>query len=213
MKQKPILVLLLLFLSTFVFAQLEKGNIFVQGSSKIGFSSEKYTYTSGGTSTESSKSTHFGFSPKAGYFVMDNLPVGLAINLSTNKTKAISGSNESHYTDFTIGPFVRYYFLPQDKLKPMAEISAGFGTSKDKSTNSGYSYESKSGVLEFSIGAGASCFVTDHIAFDMLIAYNSTKYSLKSESNSSGVKSTTATDSSDKYAGIGINLGVVVTIP
>lgn len=213
MKQKSILILLLLFSSTIVFGQLEKGKFFIQGSSSIGFSSEKYTYTSGGTSTESSKTTHFSFSPKAGYFVIDNLPVGLAINVSTYKTKAISGSNESHSNDLTIGPFARYYFLPQDKLKPMAELYFGVGGSKDKSTSSGYNSESKYGIFEYSIGAGASYFVSDHIAFDFLLSYNSYKYNLKSETNSSGVKSTTSTDSSDKYTGIGIKLGVVVILP
>jgi len=213
MKQKSILILLLLFSSTIVFGQLEKGKFFIQGSSSIGISSEKYTYISGGTSTESSKTTHFGFYPKAGYFVIDNFVLGLAINVSTNKTKAISGSNESHSNDLTIGPFVRYYFLPQDKLKPMAEISFGAGGSKDKSTGSGYNSESKYGIFQYSIGAGASYFVSDHIAFDLLIDYNSSKYKLKSESSSSGAKSTTSTDSSDKYTGIGVNIGVVVVLP
>ena len=213
MKQKPILVLLLLLLSTIVFGQLDQGKFFIQGSSSIGFSHEKATYTSGGTSTESYKLAHFGFSPKAGYFVMDNLPIGLSINISTYKTTGISSSYENQSNKFTIGPFARYYFLPQDKLKPMVEIAAGFGNSKDKSSGSGYNSESKSGIFEFSIGAGASCFVTDHIAFDMLIDYHINKYKLKSQSSSSGIKSTTATDSSEKYTGIGINLGVVVILP
>jgi len=211
MKQRHILVLLLLLLSTFVFGQLEKGNIFIQASSSIGFSTEKYSITSAGTTTEYSKSTHFGFRPKVGYFVIDNLPVGLAINVNTNKTKYTGTSDESSSNNFAIGPFARYYFLPQDKLKPMAEISAGFGSSKDKYTSSGHTSESKYGIFEFSIGAGASYFVTDHVAFDLLIDYNSTKYKLKSETGQS--KSTLVEDTSDKYTGIGVNIGIVVTIP
>jgi len=213
MKPGLVLVLLLFLSSSIVFGQLEKGNFFFQGSSSIGFSSEKYTYISGGTSTESSKTTHFGFKPKVGYFVIENLPVGLAINVNTYKTKGIDTDNESNSNNFVIGPFARYYFLPQDKLKPTVEISAGFGSSKDKYTSSGYTSESKYGIFEFSIGAGASYFITDNIAFDILLAYNSSKYNLKSQTSPSGVKSTTVEDQSDKYTGIGINIGVVVTIP
>lgn len=212
MKQKPLLVLLFLLLSTFVFGQLEKGNIFIQASSSIGFSTEKYSITRAGTTTEYSKSTHFGFGPKVGYFVIDNLPVGLAINVNTNKTKYTGGSYESSNNNFTIGPFARYYFLPQDKLKPMAEISAGFGSSKDKYTSSlNTTEESKYGIFKFSIGAGASYFVTDHVAFDLLIDYSSSKHKLKSQTSSS--KSTLVEDTSDKYTGIGVNIGIVVTIP
>ena len=213
MKLKPFLAVLLFLSSTFVFGQLEKGNCFLHGSSSMGFSTEKYTYISGGTSTASSKTTHFGFNPKAGYFIIDNLPVGLAIHVSSYKSKSIDTDDKSSSTDFTIGPFARYYFFPLDKFKPMAEIYAGFGSSKDKSTFSSYTTESKYSIMEFSIGAGASYFVTDHVAFDVLLSYNSFVYTLKSETTPGDVKSAASVDSKDKYTGIGINFGVVVTIP
>lgn len=211
MKQKPPLVLLFLLLSTFVFGQLEKGNIFMQASSSIGFSTEKHSYTQAGTTTEYSKSTHFGFGPKVGYFVIDNLPVGLAINVNANKTKYTGDSEEDINNNFTIGPFARYYFVPQDKLKPMAEISAGFGSSKDKYTYSGHTSESKYGIFKYSIGVGASYFVTDHVAFDLLIDYSSSKHKLKSETGQT--KATSVEDRSEKFTGVGVNIGLVVTIP
>jgi opacity protein-like surface antigen len=211
MKQRSVLALLLFLSSTVVFGQLEKGNIFIGGSSSIGFSTEKYTYTHSGTSTESSKSTNFGFYPKVGYFLIDNLPVGLEMNVNFYKNKAINGDNESTSSDFTIGPFARYYFIPQEALKPMVEAYVGFGSSKDKSKYSSYTNESKSGVLKFGIGVGASYFVTDNVAFDLLIGYNATTYKLKSQT--SAAKSTTVEDTSNKYTGIGVNIGVVVTIP
>jgi hypothetical protein len=213
MKQGLTLFLLLFLSSTLVFGQFAKGNFFIQGSSSIGFSTEKYTYISGGTSTESSKSTHFGFKPKVGFFVIENLPVGLAIHVDTYKSKGIDTDNENSSNDFIIGPFARYYFLPQEKLKPTAELYVGFGGSKDKSTYSGNKTESKYGIFEFSIGAGASYFVTEHVAFDVLIAYNSTKYNLKSQTSPSDAKSIAAEDQSDKYTGIGINIGIAITLP
>jgi len=213
MKPGFILVLLLFLSSTIVLGQLEKGKIFIQGSSSIGFSSEKYTYISGGTSTESSKSTSFGFSPKGGYFIIDNLPIGLLIDVNTYKNKAIDSDNQSSSNTLLIGPFARYYFLPQDELKPMAEVSVGFGGSKDKSEYSGYTNESKYGIFQLGIGAGASYFITDHVAFDFLIGYNSSRYKLKSHTSASRAAASEDEDETDKYAGIGINIGVVVTIP
>jgi len=213
MKTKSILALLFALSSATLYGQLTKGSIFIQGSSSIGFSSEKYSYISGGTTTESSKTTDFGLSPKVGYFVIDNLPVGLVMNIDLSKTKSIANDDESSNNSFTIGPFARYYFLPQEKLMPMGEVYIGFGSSKYKSKYSSYNSEDKYGLFQFSVGAGASYFITEQIAFDMLIAYKTSKYTLKSETSSSGVKSTSSTDSSDKYTGIGINIGIVVTIP
>ncbi len=211
MKTKVVLALMLFLSSTVVFGQLDKGNIFIQGASSLGFSTEKYTYIHGGTSTESSKTTYFDFNPKVGYFIIDNLPAGLAIDLSTTKTKAIDSDDESTSNSITIGPFVRYYFLPQGKLKPMGEAYIGFGSSKNKSSYSSYTYETKYGIIQYSIGVGGSYFLTDNVAFDLLIGYKSCKYKLKSES--SPAKSTAAEDSSDKYTGIAFNFGIVVIIP
>jgi outer membrane protein len=213
MKPGSVLVALLFLSSAVVFGQLEKGNIFIQGSSSIGFSSEKYTYISGGTSTESSKSTNFGFSPKVGYFVIDNLPLGLLIDVNAYKNKAIDSDNQNTSNELLFGPFARYYFLPQNELKPMAEIYAGFGGSKDKSDYSGYSNESKYGIIKLGIGAGASYFVTDHVAIDMIIGYNSSRYKLKSHTAAARSAASEDEDETDKYAGLGISIGIVVTIP
>jgi hypothetical protein len=214
MKSGLTFIVLLCLSSTLVFGQLEKGNLFIQGSSSLGFYAEKYTYIAGGTSTESSKSTHFGFKPKAGYFIIDNLPVGLAINFNTNSNKNISNSDKSSSTNLSFGPFARYYFLKLDKLCPMAEISVNLGSDISKSTYSGYKSDKKYGVFEFNLGVGASYFVTDHIAFDVLLSYYADKYKLKSQSSTSPAKSTQSSGiSTDKYTGVDFSIGVVVTIP
>ena len=213
MKPGSVLVVLLFLSSTVVFGQLEKGNIFIQGSSSIGFSSEKYTYISGGTSTESSKSTSFRFSPKVGYFIIDNLPVGLLMDIYTYKNKAIDSDNKNTNNEFLIGPFARYYFLAQEKLKPMAEVYAGFGGSKAKYEYSSYTNESQYGIIKIGFGVGASYFVTNNVAIDMLIGYNSSRYKLKSETSAARSAASEQEDQTDKYAGLGISIGVVVTIP
>lgn len=215
MKSILTFILLLFLSSTFVYGQIEQGKFFLQGSSSLGFYAEKYTYIAGGTSTESSKSNHFGFKPKAGYFIIDNMPVGLAINFNTNSNKNISNSDKSSSTNLSFGPFARYYFLKLDKLCPMAEISVNLGSDISKSTYSGYNSDKKYGVFEFNLGVGVSYFVTDHIAFDVLLSYYVDKYKLKSQSSTvPPAKSTQSSGiSTDKYAGVDFSIGVVVTLP
>ncbi len=213
MKQGSIFALMLLLSSTLVFGQLEKGNYFLLGSSSLGLSNEKYTIISGGTSTEQSKTFSIAFQPKAGYFILDNLPIGLEISTGFDKTKYSNSDNKSSNSNFTIGPFARYYFLPQDKLKPMVEISAGFGTNKYKSTSSQVTNESKYTHMEYSFGAGASYFFTKNVAFDALLSYESDKYKLKSESHSGGGIKSSSGDSGDKTTGIDFHIGVLITIP
>ncbi len=93
----------------------------------------------------------------------------------------------------------------------MGGANVGFGSEKSKYTYSGKTSESKYGIFQYFIGVGASYFLTEKIAIDMLIDYKSSNYKLKSESGAS--KSTASEDISDKYSGIDVSFGIVVIIP
>jgi outer membrane protein len=213
MKTGSVLTLILFLSSAVVFGQLEKGNIFLQGSTSIGFNTQKYSGTSGGTTTEYTKTTSFNFKPQAGYFIINNLPVGLIIKTDFSKTKYTNSDSYDKNSGFIIGPFVRYYILELDKFKPMAEVYAGFGSKKSEYKGYSTTSEYKYGEIELSIGGGASYFLTDQVALDLLINYQYSRLNDKSSSNGGGIKSTTSDDNIEKYSGIGINLGLVVIIP
>lgn len=212
MKTNFYLLLLLLMFSTSVLAQLSKGTFYLQGSTYLRFLSEKDKVFTGSSTQESTKYSYFGIKPKIGYFVMDNLPIGIKMDANFKKTKYINTESEYTSSELIFGPFARYYFLEQDKLKPFAEIFFGIGNYKSKDSYSGSLSESKYAIFEYGIGAGASYFVTENVAFDLMLNYYSTKYTNK-ESSSSGVKSTNADKSGDIYSGIRAELGVVVVIP
>lgn len=211
MKTTATLILFML-LTTIVFAQVEKGNLFFQGSSNIGFNSEKLTTTSGNSSVESYKETSFNFSPKVGYFIIDNLPVGLAIDLRTYNTKY---PDVSDYIDKSMsvafGPFVRYYILKLENLYPFVEIGAGFGSSKYTETYNSSSTITKYGIFKYNLDIGASYFITDHIAFDLLLGYKSIKY--KDKDPQQDARRASVEEVSEKYSGMGANIGITVTIP
>lgn len=213
MKKGLSLALLLILSSIFVFGQLEKGNIFIQGSGSLGFTTEKYFNVAGGIATEFSKSTRFKLTPKAGYFIIENLPLGLFMDFNFYKTKETSSDNEYNDNAVTIGPFVRYYLLSQEKLKPVVEAFAGIGNSKSKAKYSTYTSEYKYGIFKMGFGAGASYFITNNAAFDLLVGYYSSTYKLKTQSNSGAIKRAASEDQGEKYTGIFLNFGVVVTIP
>ena len=74
--------------------------------------------------------------PRAGYFVIDNLAIGLDVLLATERVK--SGDFDYTYksTSFAVGPFVRYY-IPTKKVLPFAEVNYSMGSRKGKSEYDG----------------------------------------------------------------------------
>ena len=137
---------------------------FVGGS--LGFSSEsgnkKETWTStylGTTTTTTSEEktpsySEFSFSPKVGYYLNDNLAVGIELGFTTySETEYLydddaeihpgSGPNKAEQTEynykstenlFGVAPFVRYHFAQWNNFSLFSELSVGlaFGSSKEE---------------------------------------------------------------------------------
>ena len=130
------------------------------------------------------------------------------------KSKYSDMKTEYSSSELLLGPFARYYFFEQDKLKPMAEVFLGIGMLNSKSEYGGsLAYESKRSAFGYGIGAGASYFLTDDIAFDFMLNYNYVKYTIKS-STMPEVKSTAADDKiGEIYSGVRAEFGVIVILP
>src|SRR5690554_1664089 len=56
------------------------------------------------------KTSSFNFNPKAGYFISDDLAVGLDLGFGSNKTE-VAGTETAKTSTVGIGAFARYYFL------------------------------------------------------------------------------------------------------
>lgn len=133
-------------------AQTQKGNWLVGGSAN--FSSVKQGEFS---------ATSFGISPMAGYFIVEDLALGASLNFSSFKEEDDDAS-----TEFSIGPFVRYYFVdlgPSAKLFGQANVA--FGSSK---------YINSEGFTEWGISAGPAIFLNPHTALEITLGYGSQKY-------------------------------------
>lgn len=163
-------------------AQIEKGKTMVSLTSTIGLgdfgtdllnlgmTTEKIKY--GGSDGSASYNT-FGINllPRGGYFVMDNLAVGVDLLVSLSSEKSKSSDYKYSETTLAIGPFGRYYF-PMEKINPFVEANVGFGTWKQKYSN-GSSTEDKENLMLFGVGAGAGKSLGDNVMIEALVGYAS----------------------------------------
>jgi len=186
MKTLKLLTLVLLIVTgTNLRAQTEKGKLWIAGSSQLELKQGGHKTNYDGDVDESSKYSYFdlNLTPKIGYTVIDNMPLGLFIYTDFYGKKFKESEDKNRTTEFAIGPFIRYYFADMLGLKPYAEALFGFGFSNDKTK---YSNEDdwnkyKEGYFTFRFGCGATYFFNDFIGADLFLGFNHENWSYKSE--------------------------------
>ncbi len=163
---KTILLLsLLLALTTTAFTQVSKGQ-FLIGSS-INFESIKNENSSYGNY----ESTNYYISPNIGYFIINKIATGLRVDFKSYNNK--SESLETHQTNTSISPFLRYYFLPvQKKVNAFIDVSYIHNKSKwSSNSNAGYFVKAKG----YYFYGGTAIFLTNQIALEFTFGYRHTK--------------------------------------
>ncbi|MBW6492593.1 MAG: porin family protein [Lentimicrobium sp.] len=203
-----------------LFGQTEQGKVFLGISSRfsllpleeglsypdmmtLGFSTIKFkSDASGEEESEAMKFNCFNFTPKAGYFIIDNLALGLDINLGLSSMKETYDEDDykSTGTMLSVGPFLRNYF-PLEKALPYIEAGASLGALK-----SGYEYDSESEEYKSNLnsvmgGIGIAAPLGDKVAVDFLVGYFSTTVKDK-EDNPDNERTVIGT--------LGLKFGVVV---
>jgi len=143
----------------------------------IGYSSINYKSDADGfEESDPDKTTGINFLPKVGYFVADNLAVGLDLNVALFSRKYGTNNDKFSETLLSAGPFVRYY-VPTSTILPYFEIGGSLGT-----MNSKYDYsedsnweddEYKSSVMSIGGGIGLASSLGEHVMLDILAGYNS----------------------------------------
>ncbi|HNP97052.1 MAG TPA: autotransporter domain-containing protein [Cyclobacteriaceae bacterium] len=192
MKKLIISIFLTSLSITFAFAQFNKGNILVGGTTGLSGSFTTSKTKNGSSTTTNGKFSSFSIQPQAGYFVMDNLAVGLGLSFATSSFKDDGSSDKSSSTGIGLTPFVRYYF---DKF--FAQGAFGFGSNKSKNTFNNTTTESTQNTTNWSISGGYVIFLNDAIALEPQIGYS--YFSQKSKgSNTKGIN-----------AGISFGVGVI----
>ncbi len=125
-----IFALSLLVIST-ANAQLEKGRMYL--GANVGFTSGTTKQTLGNNSTSSTTST-FTLLPSFGYFIGDNMSLGLGIGFSQDKSKPNTNTTNTS-NQFIVAPHFRYYVptsSEQFAFFVQAELSIGSGSNKNE---------------------------------------------------------------------------------
>jgi hypothetical protein len=156
--KKLLLAASLFVSSTTIFAQVDQGQWLAGGSAGFDHSSQG-----------DDKVTTISIAPDLGYFVINQLAVGLRPEFGYMKSKSKIGTttSSSSTTAFFVAPFVRYYFMQSgEKVNVFGDASYGFGSSKVKggTSVSGNYYQVK---------AGPAIFLTPNTALEFALYYRS----------------------------------------
>ena len=109
-------------------AQTTKGKFLLELSSNmfdLGYTNSK-SKSDDGTDEQTRHGFNIGVTPAVGYFVIDNLALGIDFNIGLQTGKSGDGSNYTFVTSH-IGPFVRYY-VPTTKVLPFFELGGSIGS-------------------------------------------------------------------------------------
>ncbi|HMR18684.1 MAG TPA: OmpW family outer membrane protein [Sphingobacterium sp.] len=184
------IMLLLAVMSTcmcIAMAQTEKGKIVVSAKSNLNFSSIDGELHYGSRKVEAGRTTSFEFTPGVGYFVVDNLAVGLNIGLNFQKVNQARKDAENltiidreKSTTVSFLPGLTYFFPLNGQIKPFINAFAGYASSahaygddqEDEENLSGWGYEGNGGV---------AIFLNDRISLNIGVGYAQTR--MKFEAN------------------------------
>lgn len=140
--KKIILTAMTVMLATvYSYSQTDQGNLFLSGTFNINTSTLKTKL--GSNSTDGPKTFSFGLIPVGGYFIADNLMLGMGLGYTLDKTTQTSDGTGGQpdksvqtQTMFNFVPMARYYIFPVKKLGLFVQgsFSAGFGKDKLEDT-------------------------------------------------------------------------------
>lgn len=163
-------------------AQTEKGRFVIGAGSTLSFISGNSTWGYKGEDNIGKETfSKFNIHPFAGYFVMDNLNVAVALSYTSSKntvTPTGEDKTENKTSEFYIGPAVTYYIPVTEKLKAYAIVGGGSalantGNGDDNSYNGFYFYGAP----------GLSYFIGRNVALEFQLNYEKYHYSNKAESD------------------------------
>jgi outer membrane protein len=142
-----------------------KGDLFATGS--VGFNSDKQ---------DDAKGSEFYFRPEVGYFLTENIALGLGIDFGSAKNDGLDVYSDAFKTNaFGAEVFGRYYFTPASKFSLFAQLGVGFGNVKFED---GAGNEAKANTFGINAGLGANYFLTSNWALQANwagLGYNSAK--------------------------------------
>jgi len=153
-----------LILTNTAMSQINKGQFLVGGN--MSFESIKNTSEYG----PSRKTTNYYVLPNFGWFITSKFVGGLRLNITIYTEKE---PVKFHQTNFSFSPFLRYYLLPK-KQQVNILVDASYINSRTKNRIQTYPMSTQR-TYGYSISAGPSVFLNQHVALEFLLGYKQTK--------------------------------------
>jgi outer membrane protein len=177
MFKNAIAAFVFLFISSFTFAQTQKGSFALSGKTNLNSLFSNSTSYTDSIETGKTKSRDFSFSAAAGYFVMDHLNAGIAVSYSYDYSKGnLTGYfiSQSRTQSFSVVPQVNYFIPLEGKLKPV--VGAGFGymwlEQRDSRVNDNNNLVYSLDGIAMSGSVGVSYFVLPSVSFDLGVQFS-----------------------------------------
>lgn len=149
------------------------------------------------------KNTNFNINPKIGYFVSNNILIGLNINFGQQKGEIYDYINYYPFankaTFFSGGIYGRYYFIPSHRFSVFTHLGLSYGTRKFESSYEDTKYE----TFSTSFAPGINYFISDSFALEASFGFISF-YSSKADINNA--KPTNSFDIGLDMSSIGFGL-------
>lgn len=167
----------------------------------LGWSTYKQKSDSGDEdNSDPDKEFSLNLTPRVGYFVINNLALGLDFTLGYTHSKSAGGNYVSSIIRTGTGPFIRYY-IPTQKILPFLEANYSIGSSKQMWEYDSFDGEYLTKVQQYGFGIGLGCPIGEKVSFDTLIGYQSHIYKEK-EDNEDNERSIIGT--------LGLKIGLTV---
>lgn len=154
--------------------QVTDGGNFVVGAS-LGLSSAHSKIIqevgTGESEGEGPSSSQFSISPKLGYFVIDQLALGIGLDYTRSEVEEPS-HNRTTDSDLLFGPFVRYYLPLTDDMAVFLESNFGFGNASDHLEIDGEPQDISTNIFAVGVGPGLTVFSADAFSVSAIFKYN-----------------------------------------
>jgi hypothetical protein len=158
-KQTILLIFITLIFYENANSQITKGNWLVGGNASFS------RLQNSSSASVQFKQTNVEISPLAGYFLQDKFAVGVNPSLSFG-SNTVANTN----TVITVGPFIRYYFLPTGNIFNLfAQSSYAYGSVTGKGQGSGQQLNT------FSFSGGPVLYFNTSVGLEFIIDYATTK--------------------------------------
>ncbi|PTN09403.1 outer membrane beta-barrel protein [Mangrovibacterium marinum] len=194
--------ILTLIFSVFVFvasAQTEKGTFLLSGSTGLNFLAMNYKVQYDGETYDDYDLSSFSVMPSFGYFIQDNIAIGLSSTMSFETMKYEDGDKEIMNSVMMI-PSAFIFFPVEGDIKPFAQAGVGYSSMTNKwEPKTGSNYEDSYGGLTINFGGGLAYFVKENISFNLGLSY--TKATFKNKDDDS---------EKIKQGNFGANIGIAI---